>query len=447
MSVSAFNRPIEPLEPRRLCSADVPIPRPDHVVVVVEENHSQKTVIGSVDAPYITSLAQQGALLTDYLALTHPSQPNYIGLFSGSTQGVYDNRIPLRRFTAPSLGGQLVAAGFDFGGYSEDMPYTGFFRPSYRGYHRRHNPWINFADVPPTDNMPFARFPQPGSYDDLPDVSFVVPNLLHDMHDGTIRQGDDWLRAKLDPYVQWAKSHNSLLVVTFDEDDYYDSNRVPTIIVGAGVSPGSYSQPLSHYSLLRTLEEMYGLPLLGNAATAKPIDMVWAPPAERTTRLAPTADAFVFDGDKDANFGNSAALDVKSSTVEGVNRDAYFKFDVSSLAPDAIGSVKLRFRASLSAQTRLATSLFAVGDTTWGETGITWNNRPALGAQVGTATFAWNLSLWYEIDLTAYVKAQREAGHGTVSLALHNTDKGATKATLNSREANTDRPELVVTRP
>jgi acid phosphatase len=446
MSESPFARSIEPLEPRRLCSAAAPIPRPDHVVVVVEENHSQKAVIGSPDAPYISSLARQGAVLSDYLAVTHPSQPNYIAMFSGSTQGVYDNRVPTRRFTAPSLGGQLVAAGLDFGGFSEDMPYTGFFRPGYRNYHRRHNPWVNFADVPPTDNMPFTHFPRPGGYDALPEVSFVVPNLLNDMHDGTVRQGDDWLRAKLDPYVQWAKTHNSLLVITYDEDDYYDSNRVPTIVVGAGVTPGSYSQPLNHYSLLRTLEEMYGLPPLGQAATARPIDMIWGSPAERTTRLAPEADAFVFDDAPAGNYGRSPELYAKSSTVAGVNRDAYFKFDVSSLAADTLGSVRLRFKASLSAQTRVATSLFAVADTGWSETGITWDNRPAMGPAVGTTAFSSSLSLWYEIDLTAYVKARREAGHDVISLALHNTENSAAKATINSREAASDRPELVVVR-
>src|SRR3954470_4364697 len=245
----------EPLEPRMLCAASA-LPRPDHVVVVIEENQAHQTIIGSPDAPYINSLAAQGASFTDYHAVTHPSQPNYLALFSGSTQGFIDDTPSFNRITAPSLGGQLNAVGLDFGGYSEDLPYAGYAWPGYRNYNRRHNPWVNFADVPYTDNLPFRSFPRPGYFENLPTVSFVVPNLVNDMHDGPVAQGDDWLRARLDPYVQWAKTNNSLLVLTFDEDDGHESNRIPTIVVGAGVDPGNYSTPYTHYSLLRTIEDM-----------------------------------------------------------------------------------------------------------------------------------------------------------------------------------------------
>ena len=444
----------DPLEPRRLLSAAAPaaaagaaahVPRYDHVVIVIEENKSDATIIGSAETPYINSLAQQGATFTDYYAITHPSQPNYIALFSGSTQGVTTNAIPAKRFTAPSLGGQLIRAGFDFGGYSEDQPYTGFMGAAYKAYHRRHNPWSDFADVPSRDNMTFRRFPTPGNYDTLPDVSFVVPNLLHDMHDGTIGEGDDWLRAKLDPYVQWAKTHNSLFVLTWDEDDFTPTNRIPTIVVGPGVRPGAYSQTLDHYSLLRTLEDMYGLSHLGNAATARPIDMIWAAPESRTTHLAPSADTYVFDGSPTSSYGSKPQLDVKTSSAR-TNRDAYFKFDVSALSADAIGSVKLRFNANLSGAGRVATSVFAVGDTNWTEIGTTWNNRPTLGQSLGSTIVASSLSLWHEVDVTDYLKAQRAAGKRFVTLALHNTANSTPKIQVKSREATSDRPELLVVR-
>jgi len=275
---SQISHPLcEPLEPRCLLSAGA-LPRPDHVVIVIEENHSLKSIIDSPDAPYINSLARQGATFTDYHGLFYPSQPNYIALFSGSSQGVTDSSIPRTRFTAPSLGGQLVRAGLDFAGYSEDLPYTGYRGPGYKGYVRRHNPWVNFADVPAADNLPLTRFPKPGNYDQLPTVSFVIPNVYHDMHDkdGTVRQGDDWLRERLDPYVQWAKTHNSLLVVTWDEDDHTEGNRIPTIIVGDGVEPGAYPQALDHYSLLRTTEQVLGLGNLGQKdAAASAITGIW----------------------------------------------------------------------------------------------------------------------------------------------------------------------------
>ena len=112
---------VELLEGRMLYAASA-LPRPDHVVVVIEENQSQQAIVGSADAPYINSLAAQGASFTDYHAITHPSQPNYFALFSGSTQGFIDDTPSFNRIAATSLGGQLIGAGLNFGGYSEDLP-------------------------------------------------------------------------------------------------------------------------------------------------------------------------------------------------------------------------------------------------------------------------------------------------------------------------------------
>jgi hypothetical protein len=190
---------------------------------------------------------------------------------------------------------------------------------------------------------------------------------------------------------------------------------------------------------------MYGLSRLGGAATAAPIDMIWAAPEAKTTRVGPSADAFVFDGSPTSNFGPSSALDVKTSSA-GVNRDAYFKFDVSTLALDTAASVKLRFNATLSSAGRVAASVFAVSDVDWSETGITWNNRPALGKSLGSVTVASTLSLWHEVDVTDYLKAQKAAGKRVVTLALHNTQSSSAKVQVKSREATTDRPELVVVR-
>ena len=447
MTIDPARAFVEPLESRTLYAAAA-LPRPDHIVIVIEENRAFKNVIGSPDAPYVNSLAQQGALFTDYHGVTYPSQPNYIALFSGSTQGVTSSALPRRQFTAPSLGGQVVAAGLDFAGYSEDLPYTGYRGPSYKGYVRRHNPWVNFADVPAADNQPLTRFPKPGGYDRLPDVSFVIPNVYNDMHEGTstIRTGDDWLRRHLDPYVQWAKENNSLFVLTWDEDDHTEGNRIPTIIMGEGVEPGAYPQALNHYNLLRTIEDMYGLPPLGQAAQARPIDMIWSAPASKTTRLGSSADAFVFDGSPGSNYGRNAVLDVKSSSSAGVNRDAYFKFDVSGVAAADIASVKVRFRANLSGAGRVAAGVFAVTDTGWSETGITWNSRPARGDLLGSTTVATTGAFWYEVDVTEFVRARRAAGAGVVSLSLHNTQNSTPKVQVNSREATTGRPELVVVR-
>jgi acid phosphatase len=130
----------------------------------------------------------------------------------------------------------------------------------------------------------------------LPTVAFVIPNLNHDMHNGkpgqSIPAGDAWLRQNLDGYYQWAKTHNSLLIVTLDENDdqggYYGltnpligpnprypprynqllrdiQNRIVTIFAGAHIKPGSYAEGkgITHVNILRTIEAMYGLPKSG----------------------------------------------------------------------------------------------------------------------------------------------------------------------------------------
>ena len=249
-----------------------PIPRPDHVVIVVEENHSAAGVLGNPAAPYINSLASSGANFTQAFAEYHPSQPNYIAMFSGGSQGVTDDSCPIA-LTGQTLASQLISAGFSFGGYSEGLPGVGSTVCFSGAYARKHNPWADYASLPASVNMPMTSFPS--DYSQLPTVSFVIPNLINDMHDGTIAQGDTWLHDNLDPYVQWAKSHNSLLILTFDEDDFSENNQIPTIITGQRVQQGAYTDHINHYSLLRTLQDAFGLPPLGASATATPIQNIW----------------------------------------------------------------------------------------------------------------------------------------------------------------------------
>jgi hypothetical protein len=253
-------------------TADNGVPRPDHVVVVVMENHSNSDVIGSSAAPYINSLASSGANFTQSYAITHPSEPNYLALFSGSTQGVSDDSCP-HTFGTANLGSELIENNLSFAGYSESMPYDGYTGCSSGAYARKHNPWVNWSNVPASSNLTLNAFPS--DYTQLPTVSFVIPNLNNDMHDGTVGQGDSWLRDHLDGYVQWAKTHNSLLVLTFDEDDNGSGNRIPTVFVGDSVQAGDYSERINHYNVLRTLEDAYGLPHAGASANATPITDIW----------------------------------------------------------------------------------------------------------------------------------------------------------------------------
>lgn len=248
------------------------VPVPAHVVVVVEENHGYSQIIGSPQAPYINTLASEGALFTSSYAITHPSQPNYLDLFSGSNQGVTDDSCP-HTFTTSSLESELIGKGKTFSGYSEGLPATGSEVCTSGLYARKHAPWTDFSKDLAKDNRPFSTFPT--NFSELPTVSWVIPDLNDDMHDGTIQQGDSWLQQHLLAYVTWARTHNSLLIVTFDEDEGTTANHIATIFVGQMVKPGKYGETVTHYRVLRTIEDMYGLGHLGKSASVSPIADVW----------------------------------------------------------------------------------------------------------------------------------------------------------------------------
>jgi len=250
------------------------LPNIDHILIVVEENHSKKQIAGNSSAPYMNSLMKQGANFTNYHALEHPSQPNYLEIFSGSNQGVTNNKVPDSKFRTDNLASELIEKGYSFKGYSEAQPSVGYDEEyADNGYVRRHNPWTNFTNVPKEANQPLKNFPE--DFSKLPTVSFVIPSVDNDMHDGSVKEADQWLKNHIDPYLQWAKTHNSLLIVTWDEDEGSNKNIIPTFFVGPMVKTGQYNQKVSHYNLLRTIEDIYELPHAGKAKTSKPITNVW----------------------------------------------------------------------------------------------------------------------------------------------------------------------------
>ncbi len=249
------------------------VPQPAHTVVVVMENHSYADIIGNPATPFINALARQGALFTRSFAITHPSEPNYLALFSGSTQGVTDDGCP-DQFTAPNLASDLLKAGKSFAGYAEDLPTTGSPACATGEYARKHVPWADFGNVPASVSKPFTSFPE-AAFARLPAVSFVIPNLCHDMHDCSASAGDTWLRANLAGYADWAMKHDSLLILTWDEDDGSQANQIPTIFAGQLVRPGRYAETITHYRVLATIEAAYGLPRDGHAATVAPITDIW----------------------------------------------------------------------------------------------------------------------------------------------------------------------------
>ena len=239
-------------------SADNNVPKLDHVVVVILENRPFAQIVDPDRAPFIYSLATRGALFVNAFAVSHPSQPNYFALFSGSTQGIRDDKDHI--FDVPTLAGALRAAHKSFIGYAETSS------------PRKHNPWESFVNARATGRN-LDEFPS--DFTRLPTVSFVVPNLENDMHDGSVRKGDDWLKAHLGAYAAWAKTNNSALIITFDEDDSSADNHISTIVYGAHVRSGRYAERISHYNVLNTLLAMYALPPLAKAAIAPPIRAIW----------------------------------------------------------------------------------------------------------------------------------------------------------------------------
>ena len=252
------------------------LPTPDHVVVVVMENHGYSQVVGSSSAPYINSLISGGANLTNMHGITHPSQPNYYDLFSGANQGITnDNCITPGFSSAANLGSELIAAGKTWASYNEDLPSQGSTVCSSGNYAQKHNPWFGFSNVPTSSAYTFAQFPT--DYTTLPKVSFVTPNLCDDMHNCSVSTGDTWLKNNLGAYATWAKTHNSVLVVTFDEDNNTTPNQIPTVWYGQPVTAGaSTGTNYNHYSTLRTIEDMYGLGYAGSSASASDVTGIWA---------------------------------------------------------------------------------------------------------------------------------------------------------------------------
>jgi hypothetical protein len=237
-----------------------------HVVWILMENHSYSQIIGSSSAPYLNQIAAECGLATNYFAISHPSLPNYIALTSGSTQGITDDNPPSSHpLAVPSIFSQLEPGNWR--SLEESMPSNCDTTDSGE-YAVRHDPatyYTNLGDCSTLD-VPLGTTPDLSA-----EFTFVTPNLIDDMHDGTVQQGDTWLSTFL-PKVLSSPQYqagNTAVYITWDEDDGKSSNHVATIVIAPSVTPGTQSATMfNHYSLLRTTEEQLGLGLLANAATA-----------------------------------------------------------------------------------------------------------------------------------------------------------------------------------
>jgi len=256
------------LELTPTCGATIAPPaRYDHVVWVWMENHSFSQVMGQADSPYVNSLAAECTTASNYQQVGKPSLPNYIGATSGDTWGIADDAGPdTHVLTADNIFRQVRAAGGTAVSYQEAMP-SPCATESSGTYAVKHNPAAYYQGADDRaacqrDNLPLDQF-RP---DDLPTFAFVTPDLCNDTHDCPVSTGDQWLSNFL-PSVLFSNTYRqgrTAVFLVWDED-----SPMPFVaITQTSPAGGVITDPVNHYSLLRTTEEMLGLPLLANAASA-----------------------------------------------------------------------------------------------------------------------------------------------------------------------------------
>jgi hypothetical protein len=258
-----------------------PATRPRHLIVVIEENHSFGQVIGSPAAPFLNRLAAHGTLLTDDHAVTHPSLPNYLAILGGGS-GPIRGDCGACTLPGPTLVDQLEAAHVSWAAYLEGLPRPCSTVTRRGAYTEAVDPFMHAArvrDVPARCDrvLPFRRLHAALAAGRLPTVAFVVPDLRDDMHSGPVSRADAWLRRLVRALAATPLWHqDTRVVVTFDEGTRHDDRSccgglgrgglIATVVAGPRVPAGRDPTPYTHYSLLRSIEAAFGLPLLGHAA-------------------------------------------------------------------------------------------------------------------------------------------------------------------------------------
>lgn len=258
----------------------IQVPYFDHTVVIVLENKDYSEIIGSPQAPYINELAKRNGLARRYYAIRHPSLPNYLALTGGSTFGVDSDCTDCHVTGAAGLVDKLDEAGLSWKAYMEGMPSPCFQDGSAGQYVKKHNPFMYYDGIVENQSrcsnvVPLSELYAALRAHRLPDFAWISPDQCHDMHECGIQQGDAFL-SRLVPQILKELGPKGVLFLTFDEAASGSTEgccqkaaggHVVTILAGATVRPGTVSDlPYDHYSLLRTIEDAWRLPLLGDSA-------------------------------------------------------------------------------------------------------------------------------------------------------------------------------------
>ncbi|HTK32529.1 MAG TPA: alkaline phosphatase family protein [Candidatus Saccharimonadaceae bacterium] len=271
----------------------------DHVVVVVLENTAYD--VARVQ-PWQSSFQAQGTSFSQSYAIGHPSQPNYLALWSGSTQGITnDNCLATGTFfSTENLGHACEAAGVTWRAYSENLPNAGALVCTWDAalYVRRHNPWTNFNNSNHLNERPYADLAVDITNRTLPRLSFIIPNNDDDGHDTDPATADTWLSNQMPPILDAIAGTPWMMIVTYDEDDHSSNNNILTAFRGTQVAPGVVSSThITHYTVLRTICEALGVTPFAAAAAETSLRDIWlgdsvlsvpAPTRSRLTLSAPS---------------------------------------------------------------------------------------------------------------------------------------------------------------
>jgi Phosphoesterase family/Zinc dependent phospholipase C len=267
----------------------------DRVLIIVLENQNYSSAMKD---PFLAQLAKTGASFSDFHALIHPSYPNYLAMVSGSSFGVRSND----QITLPDDNDHRTIADFlDWKNYAESYPLEPAPFLGDRGkYSRKHVPFLSFAKIqkegfgnviPVDPKDPRNRFVadveafrNDAKKHPLPRYMFYSPNTDDDGHDPVLlpgrglRKASAWLNTFLkDSFPLDEKMKGTLVIVTFDESEYFEkTERIYTVFLGDMVKPGEITKTYTHYSVLRTIEDNFGLPPLNSGdRNAEPITEVW----------------------------------------------------------------------------------------------------------------------------------------------------------------------------
>jgi hypothetical protein len=458
------------------------LPAFSHIFEIVLENHETSSIIGSSSAPYINSLTQQYGLATNYYGIRHPSLPNYLALIGGDTFGVSSNCTNCF-INAPNLVDQLEGAGKSWKAYMESMPNPCYLGDAGSLYRQKHNPFIYFDSIRKNTArcnkiVPLTQLDTDLKNNTVPEYTWITPNMCNSMHDCSVSTGDNWLKTwvgKILASPAWQQ--NGVLFITFDEGktnagccSFAAGGQIVTLVISPLSKPAFKSSvAYDHYSLLRTIEDAWGLAPLANAGCACSTPMIdffgdTTPPATATptTTLVPSStgtpsatpiptpvitptatpvvtstmlitntfgasvDTYISQANPAASYATNRQLQAVASPLV---KQSFISFTVANLPADA-EIVSATLRLTVVNDSTSGGQVYDMGGTAWPDS-VTWNSRPAINGPLLASIGPVILNQVVEVNVRAAVQ-----GTGLYSFAI--TAPGTTTNTVGyaSRESN-----------